>query len=669
MIRPKPGQLIPTKPGSRKLVVFVCDCGREKEITWKNYTTNHTKSCGLCRSDKYLVKNLKDKLFGKLRLANQELPQKIGKRTKLKWVCKCGNTKEVVAGSVVMGLTKSCGCLLKQPSGIKYHRPILLSKDHWLKTITELIDRDLPDRWSHKSGIKCWFLCGCGAEYHRRFFKWTTASTCGKCAVVSMQSIVGRQYGSLTVSDTRKIDIHLGSESKIEFKCSCGNVKMIKIGAVTRGYTTTCGRCNERSPEWWLSQNFGHLKVVECQTALSTGSESKLKCRCSCGNICYMVAYELTSGHVGSCGSCYASGCEWWATKQSPLRRPKFNGNRYPLSYLLDYFDGSYLTPLESPRTADDYCLFRCKLCGSKFKTKLGWVWHSKIVSCGCGGVHVSRANMEIGEYIKSLGFDAMYGNDEHCINGYKYDVYVPEVNLVIEHDGLRYHSDMFGRTKPNREKLDAARSANNNFLAIFEDEWTRKRSIFQSIIKNKLGVNKPSYLIRPQKCQIEIVDGGAVKGLLNSNHYIGFKPASYYVVVSHGGNRVACMLLSIPTRQKSGDWEISRMVCDSDYRIYGLWTYILKWLRANNIISGKIVSFSDNRLSDGAVYKHMGFTCVGDVRPDYYWVKNNRRYHKSSLRKREGEKYSGKTEVELRNAQGYYRIFDYGKVKWEIVL
>ena len=64
MIKPKEGQILPENDHSRTKVLFVCDCGNEKLISWKNYKTNHTKSCGSCKRLK--LENIINKKFGKL---------------------------------------------------------------------------------------------------------------------------------------------------------------------------------------------------------------------------------------------------------------------------------------------------------------------------------------------------------------------------------------------------------------------------------------------------------------------------------------------------------------------------------------------------------------------------------------------------------------------------
>ncbi len=97
---------------------------------------------------------------------------------------------------------------------------------------------------------------------------------------------------------------------------------------------------------------------------------------------------------------------------------------------------------------------------------------------------------------------------------------------------------------------------------------------------------------------------------------------------------------------------------------VHGIWSKLLKiFIQKNNPFS--IVSFSDNRFFSGDVYSKMGFKFDGEIRPDYYWVKGNHRYHKSGLRKTSMEKNTKLTESELRESEGYRKIWDLGKKRW----
>ncbi|KKL59541.1 hypothetical protein LCGC14_2214370 [marine sediment metagenome] len=101
----------------------------------------------------------------------------------------------------------------------------------------------------------------------------------------------------------------------------------------------------------------------------------------------------------------------------------------------------------------------------------------------------------------------------------------------------------------------------------------------------------------------------------------------------------------------------------DPRYMVYGIWSKIMD-IFARFVDFRSVITFSDNRLFTGLVYEKMGFHMDGDVKCDYYWVKNGKRFNKSSMRKPKG--HMG-TERDLRLSQGYRQIWDYGKIRWKL--
>jgi hypothetical protein len=666
MIKPIDGQELPDKPHSRKRIWFICDCGNKKQITWKNYSTNHTKSCGKCKSNRFSLENLINQKFGKLLLDKNSVPLTYTSKTKVEWICDCGNKKICEIGSVVNGYTKSCGCIkFQSPTKpqIQYEK---LLKSYWLSLIPELINENLPNEWSKNSNIRLKFKCRCGNIYKRRFGKFKpNISTCTKCDFINVSALKGKKFGKLTFIDDSNEECHGRTDKKFLFKCDCGNEKMIGLGYVIKGYTSSCSDCNLIDNDELLKSKFGHLSVVSVpDKILKKNSEDYIRCSCTCGNTIDVRLHDVLRSHTKSCGRCYELGSKWWENKNSPIfSDTKIYENKYSLNYLTNYFSGSYLTPLEGCSSSNKYIKLKCKLCGNEFNSKLSWIWYAKIVSCGCIGVsNISYANLEISKTIEDLGIKCLYGKNEFKIDKYRYDVKAN--NLIIEHNGLRYHKD----DTNDFIKYKLAKKDGYDYLMIYEDEWIKKKNIFMNIIKNKLNLNKPMKL-RPQQCLIKLISNDEISDLYEKYHYIGKCISSYNIGVFYKDTLVAGMSLRNPVRQNSGNHEISRMVSNFDYKIYGLWSYLLDWTKNNKIISGKLITFSDNRLSDGNVYQKMGFTKEKEIKPDYYWYSNKKRIHKSTLRKTESEKLTGKTESELRNEQGYSKIYDVGKIKWSICI
>ncbi|MFW6225577.1 MAG: hypothetical protein ACOC3V_01295 [bacterium] len=670
MIEPVPGQNLPNAKHSRKKVLFKCDCGNEKWIIWKNYNTNHTKSCGMCKSQKYSIDAIKNKKFGHLTVDIDTIKGKINSKSILTFICDCGNKKDIILKSVVNGLTKSCGCGLgrKPQNLIKYDK---LPKEHWLKSDLPLNlivnSDDLPEKWSKGSNKKFKWQCNCGREFYAPFNKIYSGhtKTCGKCDFIKKEFYLNKKFGKLKLLDNNLPDeFHKNTDAAFLFKCDCGNEKWISIHSIIKNNQKTCGECNVYSKSNLINEKFGHLTIIKINyDKIHKYSEKKVICKCSCGNIIEVKLCEITTGHKKTCGKCLSKSHEWHS-KRGKLP-DKVNGY-YELNDLIKYFSGSFIEPLERIRNVYDKYKFKCKLCGNTYYTKLGYVLYNNVHCCGCINGNYSFASSEIGNFI-SKHIECLYGKNEKKIGNYSVDIFIPSLNIIIEYNGLIYHSDKFNKNKVDIDKYKEL-SKNYSYLMIFEDEWIKRRNCFKNLILNK--IKKTNYKsLRPKDCKIELISNNEISQFYETYHYQGHCNSKYNIGVSYGDEIVACMSIKHPTRQNSGNWEISRMACSYKYKIHGIWSYLIKWIKRNNLISGKLITFSDNRLMNGKVYQIMGFEHVRNINPDYYWVKGRNRYHKSRLRKTDEEKLTGKTESQLRKEQGYHKIYDLGKKKWEIYI
>lgn len=202
--------------------------------------------------------------------------------------------------------------------------------------------------------------------------------------------------------------------------------------------------------------------------------------------------------------------------------------------------------------------------------------------------------------------------------------------------------------------------------LNFFKDERGLKFSVIQ---KNRDRQHTPKIKLRPSQCTIALTDNDTINWLYSDFHYIGKCYSKYNIAVFHEGKLIAGLSIRHPSRQQAGDWEISRMCCNFDYRVHGIWSYIMRWIQDRKLITGKLVTYSDNRLFTGNVYEKMGFIKDKSIKADYYWVKDGVRYHKSAMRKTEIEKLTNKTEKQLREEQGYTQVWDMGKVKWTLFI
>lgn len=114
-----------------------CECGRQIIVRASALKSEHTTSCKVCnRSKSNMGKGLVDitgQFFGywKVLSLSRSLVQPNGKRVYLwKCQCKCGEIREIRAGTLKQGLSLSCGC---------YKAELLQQR----KTILSLAERNL----------------------------------------------------------------------------------------------------------------------------------------------------------------------------------------------------------------------------------------------------------------------------------------------------------------------------------------------------------------------------------------------------------------------------------------------------------------------------------------------------------------------------------------------
>ena len=84
-----------------------------------------------------------------------------------------------------------------------------------------------------------------------------------------------------------------------------------------------------------------------------------------------------------------------------------------------------------------------------------------------------------------------------------------------------------------------------------------------------------------------------------------------------------------------------------------------------------KIITFSDNEVSDGSLYEKLGFIKDRELPPDYKYVYGNKRVHKFNFRKKRFKNdldldYDPQlTEKELAILNHINKVWDCGKVRW----
>lgn len=283
------------------------------------------------------------------------------------------------------------------------------------------------------------------------------------------------------------------------------------------------------------------------------------------------------------------------------------------------------------------------------------------------------KTQESIRSWLNSNGFN--FTSDYKILEGRELDCYDPDQKLALEYCGLYWHNENSPQPRTrsyHHDKWKKCRDKGIQLLTIFDDEWNQKQDVCRSLILSKLGIFENR--IQARKCKVREITKKEMSEFCDLHHLQGANKLSRVCFgLFHAEELVGVVDLGRHHRKKDNDSVVLTRLCfKKGLQVVGgagkLFKMCLEWCRENDI--NKIVSWSDNRYSDGAVYEKLGFKRTEDLPPDYYYVnmKNpKRRLSKQSQSKKQSQCPPETTELEWANSRGLSRIWDCGKTRWEI--
>lgn len=253
-------------------------------------------------------------------------------------------------------------------------------------------------------------------------------------------------------------------------------------------------------------------------------------------------------------------------------------------------------------------------------------------------------------------------------IDNIELDIYIPELNLAFEFNGLYWHSEIYKSKKYHYNKWLICKNNNIQLIHIWEDDWNYKRNIIQSIILNRLyKIDKKIYA---RKCIIKNITSEESSNFLINNHLQGACNSSIRLGLFYNNELVSLMTFGKRNIGKKVQFEMLRYCSLINTNVIGsaskLFNYFLK-----NYSFNSLISFSDCDIFDGNLYKNLGFEFVKHTELNYWWSDNNKRYHRSNFMKHKlilKGKDLTKTEDEIMHQDGYNKIWGTGNLKYEYI-
>ena len=283
------------------------------------------------------------------------------------------------------------------------------------------------------------------------------------------------------------------------------------------------------------------------------------------------------------------------------------------------------------------------------------------------------KKQKEIQTWLNSFGFN--FQANHSILTTKEIDLYDEKINLAIEYCGLYWHNELSLTPRMSSyhfNKYKTCLEKGIRLITLFEDEWKNKNEQCKNIIKSILNLN--SNKVYGRNCNLIECSKKEFKEFCDLYHLQGSNNlGKAFYGLTYQNNLIAGMSLGKHHRNKN-ILTLDRLCFKFDFNIIGgaskLFKACVKWAKNNNY--KEIITWSDNRWSQGNVYKKLGFHLDENLPADYSYVEYEyptQRISKQSQKKSNTNCPKNKTEHEWALERGFARIWDCGKIRWKYLI
>ena len=257
--------------------------------------------------------------------------------------------------------------------------------------------------------------------------------------------------------------------------------------------------------------------------------------------------------------------------------------------------------------------------------------------------------------------------NSRSIIYPYELDIYIPSKRIAIECNGSYWHCDKNVEKTKHYDKYKLCLDNNIQLLTVWEDQLYTKLEIIESIILSKLGMYDRRIYAR--QCIIKKVSSNICNEFLDKYHLQGKTNSSIRLGLYYNNELISVMTFGKGRKclNSKSNYELYRYCCKKEVQVIGGASKLFKhFLKEYN--PEYIESFSSNDISNGNLYKQLGFVFKSNSIGYWYVDRKKQRYHRYKFRKQELIKEGfdkDKTEFEIMDERGFFRIYDSGQSKY----
>lgn len=362
---------------------------------------------------------------------------------------------------------------------------------------------------------------------------------------------------------------------------------------------------------------------------------------------------------------------------EHPFKNKNVN-NKTVKTKLINLFNNKY-SEYNIVGVDSSYYIIHCNKCDLDFNISSqnfrNRIKYKTILCTNCNNIghyHKSGFEIQLCDFINNNFINNIIFGDRKTINPLELDIYLPDLKLAFEFNGLYWHNELYKENNYHLNKTELCEKQGIHLIHIWEDDWIYKQDIVKSMILNKIG--KTPNKIFGRKTEIkEVTDSKLVRGFLDKNHLQGFVGGKVKLGLFFDNDLVSLMTFGkrrVAMGNKStneNEYELLRFCNKLNTNVIGGASKLFKYF-INNYNPNEITTYADRSHSNGKLYETLGFKSQGKTQPNYHYIIGGVRKYRFNFRKdvlvKEGFD-PNKTEHEIMIDRKIYRIYDSGNLKY----
>lgn len=259
----------------------------------------------------------------------------------------------------------------------------------------------------------------------------------------------------------------------------------------------------------------------------------------------------------------------------------------------------------------------------------------------------------------------------------YEIDIYLPNLKIGFECNGLWWHSEYYKENNYHINKNNFFKENGIQIINIWEDDWKFKKDIVKSRIINIINKSKNNKIFA-RKCIIKEINNQEYNDFVTKNHIQSYAPSKIRIGLFYNNELISIMSFSklrknLGFNDISGNYELIRFCSKLNTNVIGSASRLLKFF-IKKYNPEKIISYANKDWSIGKLYTEIGFKKVKETVPNYFYFNKDECIRKNRFSFRKDKLVSdgydkNKTEHKIMIEKGYYRIYDSGSILFELDL